>query len=804
MTTLLRALLIEDSVDDAELVIREIQLGGYEVEFERVETMDAMRSALADRAWDIIICDYTLPQFNGLQALKILHESGLDLPFVIVSGSIGEETAVTALKAGAHDFIIKGHYARLPHVLQKELQDADIRRKRKQTEEALRRSEERFRHYFELGLIGMAITSADRNTLEVNEKLCLMLGYGRDELMGMHWDTLTHPDDLSMEIDQFVRILSGESNGYSLEKRFVRKGGGVIHAAISVTCARHEDGKVDYFISLLQDITERKRSEEILKRRETELQQRNVELERLYRASEALLTRTLVDMPELAHTIVQTVLREFQKSNCSLLILNSETGELERAAVEGPYAEDVSKASLRLEKPGLVAKSIRLGEVINVPDVSIEPDYMPNWKLARSELVIPLRIAGEVIGALDVQSPNPDAFDKDDERLMTIFADRAALALERTRLYQQTIRQLERFAALRIIDLAISNSLDLRLTLNTVLEQVIRQLGVDAADILLFKPEISKLEYAVGKGFYSRNIELSSLRPGEGYAGIAAFERRIVHFDDLKAVEEKFTRYKLLEAENFISYYGVPLVAKGEVKGVLEIFHRSRLKTDMEWLNFLDSLGWQTAIAIDNALLFERIQRSNFELALAYDATIEGWSHALDLRDKETEGHTLRVTEMTLRLARVMRVPGEEIVHVRRGALLHDIGKMGIPDSILLKPDKLTDDEWVVMRKHPQYAYDMLVSISYLRPALDIPYCHHEKWDGTGYPRGLAGLQIPLVARLFAVVDVWDAITSDRPYRKKWTKRQALKFIRDQAGSHFDPSVVEAFMREIVNPIGKS
>lgn len=803
MAHLLRILLVEDSADDADLLVREIQRGGYEVDFERVETMDAMRSALKDRTWDIVICDYSLPQFNGLQALKILHESGVDLPFVIVSGSIGEETAVNALKAGAHDFIIKGHYARLPHVLQKELQDAGIRKERKQTEEALRRSEERFRRYFELGLIGMAITSADRDLLEVNEKLCRILGYGRAELMGMHWDTLTHPDDLSMEIDQYVRILSGESNGYSLEKRFIRKDGEIIYAAISVTCTRLEDGKVDYFVSLLQDITERKRSEEILKRRETELQLRNAELERLYRASEALLTGTLVDMAELAHTIVQTVLREFQQSNCSLLILNSETRELARAAVAGPYAEDVSKASLSLEKPGLVAKSIRLGEVINVPDVNVEPDYMPNWKLASSELVIPLKIAGEVIGALDVQSPNPHAFDKDDERLMTIFAERAALALERTRLHQQTIKQLERFAALRIIDLAISNSLDLRLTLNTVLEQVVRQLSVDAADILLYRPETSKLEYAVGKGFHSRNIEQSSLRPGEGYAGIAAFERRIVHFDDLRSVQEKFTRSKLLEGENFFSYYGVPLVAKGEVKGVLEIFHRSRLKTDMEWLNFLDSLGWQTAIAIDNALLFERIQRSNFELALAYDATIEGWSHALDLRDKETEGHTLRVTEMTLQLARVMGVPEEEIVHVRRGALLHDIGKMGIPDRILLKADKLTDSEWEVMRRHPQYAYDLLVSISYLRPALDIPYCHHEKWDGTGYPRGLAGPQIPLVARLFAVVDVWDAITSDRPYRKKWTNRQALKYIQDQAGKHFDPAVVEAFMRVIVNSNGK-
>lgn len=798
MSVLLRVLLVEDSVDDAELLVREIQHGGYAVDHIRVETAEEMQSALHQQSWDIIICDYNLPQFNGLRALEVLHESGVDLPFIIVSGSIGEETAVTALKAGAHDFIIKGHYARMPHVIRKELQEAEARRDRKRTEDALRRSEERFRRYFELGLIGMAITSSEQSILEVNDKLCQILGYSRNELLGANWASLTHPDDISLDIAEHARIISKEIEGYSLEKRFIRRDSSIIYAEISVVCTRNEDDSIDYFVSLVQDITERKRAEEIIIRREAELNQRNIELERLYRASEALLAGAFVDIPSLAHTIVQTVLREFKKSNCSLLLLDYRTKEIQRLAVEGPFAEEVSRATLSLDKPGLVAKSIHNRAVVNVPDVTSDPDYAPNWKSARSELVIPLIVAGEVIGALDVQSPDLFAFDWDDERLMTIFAERAALALERTRLHEQTIKQLERLGALRIIDLAISNSLDLRLTLTTVLEQVVRQLGVDAACILLYKTETSRLEFVVGKGFHTRGIEASSIRPGEGQAGRAAFERRIVHLKDLRQDGLDFPRKSILEAENFISYFCVPLVAKGEIKGVMEIYHRSQLATDEDWLNFLDALGWQTAIAIDSTMLFERLQRSNFELALAYDATIEGWSHALDLRDKETEGHTLRVTEMTLQLARVMGIPEEEIVHVRRGALLHDIGKMGIPDSILLKPDQLTQEEWEIMRRHPQYAYDMLASISYLRPALDIPYCHHEKWDGTGYPRGLSGLQIPLAARLFAIVDVWDAITSDRPYRKKWTDEQAMNYIKEQSGKHFDPSVLEAFLGVIL------
>ena len=227
---------------------------------------------------------------------------------------------------------------------------------------------------------------------------------------------------------------------------------------------------------------------------------------------------------------------------------------------------------------------------------------------------------------------------------------------------------------------------------------------------------------------------------------------------------------------------------------MLEVFQRRALVPTPDWITFIQAVAEQTAIAIDSGMLFSDLQRSTTDLTIAYDATLEGWSRALDLRDKETEGHTQRVTEITLQLARKMGFSDAELVHVRRGALLHDIGKMGIPDRVLLKPGSLTDEEWDVMRKHPVYAYELLSPIPYLRPALDIPYCHHEKWDGAGYPRRLKGDQIPLAARIFAVVDVWDALRSDRPYRAAWSDDQAREYIRSQAGTHFDPSVVRAFL----------
>lgn len=367
---------------------------------------------------------------------------------------------------------------------------------------------------------------------------------------------------------------------------------------------------------------------------------------------------------------------------------------------------------------------------------------------------------------------------------------------ERKLAQEKVKEQLQRVLSLREIDIAILSSFDLNTTLNVGLNQVMTQLHVDAVDVLLLDPVSNLLTFAYGYGFRSRAIENSELRLGDGRAGRAALEQRIVEVPELMQDAERM-RASPLEGEDFISYIGTPLISKGTVVGVLEIYYRTKFTPDQEWLNFLDVLAGQIAIAVDNANLFKDLQRSNSELVLAYETTLEGWSAALDLRDRETEGHTLRVTTMTLDLARKMGLKEKDLVQLRRGALLHDIGKMGVPDHILLKPDKLTDEEWVQMRMHPVYAYDLLSNIAYLRDALDIPYCHHEKWDGTGYPRGLKETQIPLAARIFAVVDVYDALTSDRPYRKGWSREETLEYIRDQSGKYFDPKMVKAFLEMI-------
>jgi HD-GYP domain-containing protein (c-di-GMP phosphodiesterase class II) len=357
--------------------------------------------------------------------------------------------------------------------------------------------------------------------------------------------------------------------------------------------------------------------------------------------------------------------------------------------------------------------------------------------------------------------------------------------------------RLQRLSMLHAMDLMITSNLDLRITMTLFLEQLLPQLEVEAAAILLLNPHTQTLEYGASKGFTTNNIKETKIRLGSGPAGTAAMERRLIQIEDMENSEIDLSRKFLITEEHFHGYCVVPLIAKGQVKGVLEIFQYDRPITDQERLEFLQGLAVQAAIAIDNATLFNELQTSNAELIVAYDSTIEGWGHALELRDKETEGHNQRVTEITLRIARAYGMRETEIVHIRRGALLHDIGKMGIPDSILMKDGPLTPEEEHIMHNHPVHAFELLSPIAYLRPALDIPYCHHEKWDGSGYPRKLKGEQIPIAARIFTLADIWDALISERRYHKAWSREKVVEFIRSRAGTHFDPNLVEIFIANI-------
>ena len=347
--------------------------------------------------------------------------------------------------------------------------------------------------------------------------------------------------------------------------------------------------------------------------------------------------------------------------------------------------------------------------------------------------------------------------------------------------------------ALMSVGQVINSSVGLRRVLEEVMDSLISLMRAERGFLMLREPS-GELIVRIARGIAHVNLDEEAFKVSRSVVRKVIESNAPVLTTNAQA-DPRFDAQLSIAAYQLRSILCVPLKLKHDLIGVLYVDNRAHAGIFKEHdLELISAFADQAAVAIDSARLFEDLQESNRELERAYQATLEGWVRALDLRDKETEGHTERVTILTYRLARLMGVRDDAMVHITRGALLHDIGKMAIPDGILIKPGPLTDEERKLIQKHPVYAYEMLSPIEFLVPAIDIPYCHHEKWDGTGYPRGLKREEIPFAARIFPVIDVWDALTSDRPYRKALPHAEVRQRIKADSGKHFDPRVVEAFM----------
>lgn len=471
--------------------------------------------------------------------------------------------------------------------------------------------------------------------------------------------------------------------------------------------------------------------------------------------------------------------------------------ELRVAAQRGFQVEEQNTIMLHLPELAHLRSVIKERKPIIIPDVHkdsrwvimVGSDYIRCW------MGVPLIVKERVIGVLNLDHSDPGAYTEDEARVVLAFTNQASIAIENARLFQETQRRLERLSALRTMERAINSSLDLRETLYVLLDQVGQLLHVNASSVLLLNKKTLTLDLQARRGFRTGSGVFPRQKIGEGLAGKVVMLDHMYHVPHLDQVADECGLADYLVEEEFVAYIGVPLKAKDQVVGVLELWHRQPIQPNLEWTEQLEIMSGQAAIAIENATLFEEMQSFTLELESAYDKTLEGWARALELRDRDTEGHTRRVIDLTLRLARELGIPERRLVHIRRGAMLHDIGKMGIPDRILLKPGSLDENEWLLMRRHPEYAQEMLNPIPFLRKALEIPLYHHERWDGSGYPRGLGGGEIPLAARIFAVVDVWDALLSDRPYRAAWKEADVRDHLEKHAGILYDPDVVKVFLR---------
>ncbi len=674
-----------------------------------------------------------------------------------------------------------------------------------QAEESLRNSEEMFRQLAEsVHDIFWVQEAATGKLIYISPVYDTISGRSRWPLYDSAFSFLRalHPADRAL-IRQAVRDHASGKPVRGQPYRLLRPDGSLRWVEARTYPIYNDAQQIYRWAGVAEDITDRKLADEKLHQQAERLQVLDS------------VARSLSDILQDDRLALEAVARQvaaFLGDACVIALLSSNGGMLHPAALHhtNPQAEEHLRPALGqilLRHPLPQQLFYQEGPVF-LPHVSPadaatwawqdDGHYLKRYGLSSLMAVI-LRAQGKRIGVIaTARGHKQPAYTSDDLAFLQEVANRTALTVLNSCLYTENLRRLDHLQALREIDIAISGSVDLQIALKVILEKALSQLQVDAACALTYEANLLELEYVAALGLRHALVKKNHLALNDSLAGRVILENQPISLPNIETLPDVFERFPQQAAwmhrEGFVAYFARPLMAKGEVQGILEIMHRSPLTPDQEWLDFLDALGGQTAIAINNANLLTNLRHRNLELSMAYDETIQGWSRALDLRNHETEDHTQRVTEMTLRLARAMGFSGERLADIQRGALLHDIGKMGVPDEILLKPDKLTAAEWVEMRKHPLYAYNMLAPIAYLRPALDIPYCHHEWWDGNGYPRGLKGEQIPLEARIFAITDVWDAITFARAYNPRaLTTTEAAELIRARSGTHFDPQVVAKF-----------
>ncbi len=543
-----------------------------------------------------------------------------------------------------------------------------------------------------------------------------------------------------------------------------------------------------HIITMANDITDRVSHEQ-------EQLKRLAELEALEKITEIL--RYANDENEAMPLLLNHTLEALELTAGSILLFDPKTNIFRKSASVGWF--DLIDEKPPKNDEGIGRAVLTSGETYIANEFESDPGtnqavidvIPPGW----GGVCVPIQNMDEILGVFYLSCKLPRQIQPDEVRFLESIAKIAGITLHRMSLLEDALQKVDNLKAQQKIFQAIASSYDLQLMLDIISVQALTLLPADAVSLLLYEPHSHDLVYSASSGFQRKQYQQAKGKLGAGYAGRAALEKVTIHLESIEGSTPPFERETLLEDEGFITYTAVPLVAKGQIKGVIEVFHRSPIDLDREWDRRLETLASQTAVAIEDQLINERKLQDNLKLTHAYEKTIESWGLALNLRDEKIGSYSQRELDMALKLAGFMGVSEEDLVHFRHGVVLHDIGKLGIPDDILIKPAKLTDDEWVVMKKHPRLAYNLLSPIDFLRPALDIPFSHHEKWDGTGYPQGLKGKAIPLFARIFAVVDVWDALQSDRPFREAWSEAKTLAYIQEKSGSHFDPEVVEAMFK---------
>ncbi|RMF98163.1 MAG: PAS domain S-box protein [Candidatus Schekmanbacteria bacterium] len=663
---------------------------------------------------------------------------------------------------------------------------------RKKSLEALKESESKFRSVTQTASDGIVSIDSCGKIVSWNSGAEKIFGYKENEIVGKSLERII-PKRLYKKFKEgFDYII--ESKDFSfLEKPIeltgLRKNGKEFPLELSLG-SWYANGQI-FFSAVIRDITFRKEYEK-------EVKMHAARAESLVRAASNL--NSCIEYEKVLNTVCKEVAESLKAHSVSVFLydeINDVFYNSKSLGIPSVYSEQIKPL------PGKRYRELfNKNELVFMTNSSKGIEKFVNGKLFQLLNIKTVAVAGmlrenKIVGLIKVFWNEKDVnFNRNEFELLKGLAHLSALALSNSIYFKNSLSHIEKLQALHDIDNAIATNADFNSTLDIILNSLVNHLKVDAADILILEDDVTLSCVAsigfgrdMGSKISLQNIDYRISRIFE--TGKSVFITRIQDYP-----KEDFS-FLHCNSEKISSYCAIPFFVKGEIKGILEVFTKKFCEESIEWISYLETIAEQIAIAIDNWNLLNELKVSNIELANAYDTTLEGWSKALDLRDRETEGHTQRVSDLTIKLALAFNISGEDLVHIRRGALLHDIGKMAIPDSILLKPAKLTEKEWEIMKRHPVFAYELLAPIKYLKNCIEIPYCHHERWDGNGYPRGLKKEEIPFPARIFAVVDIWDALCSDRPYRPAWEENRVIEYIREISGTHLDPEIVKKFLELI-------
>lgn len=752
----MRILYVEDNLDDVALTMRQLEAQPelFEVEVSRLleDALTRIRS-MHDKEYDLILTDLNLADGSGLKLLSEVRRKGLPVSVVLITGQGDEQTAIAALKAGADDYIQKkpDYFMRLPQLLVAALKHFKEQKTRKTFPIRLLYAEHNPSD-IELTLRHMEIFAPHiqvevvRTSEEVLDRLLNNPQFDPVDLLLLD---LTMQDKNAIDLIREIRTRYTENipviliTGQGSEKTAIQ--------ALQLGVADYLVKQPGYLYRLPSVLENAFYLNRLEKEREA-LYESEERYRRLAENARDLIFRLMV-APNYAFDYVSPALSA---------IAGVSPGEL--------YKDfDLLFKILNIPQSQM-AWVINLFRSSTTDDITFSvTDHRGNlhWLEMRSNLI----------------------FDDSSNRVYIEGICRDIT--ERKNAEEKIHKDMMKLNGLHLIDTAISSSFDLRLTFHLFIDQAVTLLEADGAEIILFEPDMSTPKIFISTGMTQLDAGQAGMVKNFILPDKSILDRKVVHLGVDQIKYQAPGLYDLMINEGFVDYWASALVAKGQIKGMLEIFLRERKEHDSDWVSFLEMLSQQASIAYENSKIFEKLQRTNQDLLRAYDDTLMGWVNFLDLRDHETEGHTLRVLELSIQIAELFGIQDQDLANMRRGVLLHDIGKIGVPDTILNKPGSLTDDEWEIMRRHPQFAYDMLSSIEYLRPALDIPYCHHERWDGTGYPRGLAGRDIPLAARIFSVIDAFDALVTTRPYHESISVKEALDILSGEAGKQYDPEVVE-------------